>query len=53
MSKVYGFIMRVEHYVEVVADSQEEAEEYALDKFSDDAGLWDDFDMGLDYKEEL
>lgn len=42
MSKLYGVVLTVEHYVEVEADSVEEAEELAWDKFSDDAGFWDE-----------
>lgn len=49
----YGFEIRVSHIVYVEASSLEEAEELAMDQFSDDAGFWDSFDMDLIYEEEL
>lgn len=52
MSKIYGFNVSVYHYVEVEADSVEEAEELAYDQFSDDAGWWDSTDVDLVYTGE-
>lgn len=53
MRKEYGFQVTVSHIVYVEADSQEEAEELAMDQFSDDSGFWDSFDMDLIYEVEL
>lgn len=52
MAKIYGFYITVSHRVDVRADSKEEAEEIAMDVFSDEAGFWDDFDLELEFVEE-
>lgn len=53
MTKEYGFQILVSHIVYVEADSLEEAEELAMDQFSDDAGFWNSFDMDLILEQEL
>jgi hypothetical protein len=53
MAKEYKILINVAHVVYVVADSDEEAEELAMDEFSDDAGFWDDFDIDILSEEEL
>lgn len=53
MTKEYGFKILVSHIVYVEADSLDEAEERAMDQFSDDTGFWDSFDIDLFHKQEL
>lgn len=53
MTKSYEFNIYVYHMVVVEADSIDEAEELAMDQFSDDAGFWDSFDLDLMHSEEV
>lgn len=45
--KLYQFNISAWNVVEVEADSIEEAEELALDKFIDESDMWDDMDIEL------
>lgn len=53
MTRSYEFNINVYHMVYVEADSLDEAEELAMDQFSDDAGFWDSFDLDLIHSEEI
>lgn len=53
MTKLYGINIHISHVVYVEADSLEEAEEYAFDQFSDEAGFWDMVDLDVLSEEEI
>lgn len=53
MTKRYWINVHVSHAVEVVADSLEEAEERALDRFSDEVTDWDMCDIDVLDEEEI
>lgn len=53
MTKQYEINVSVHHFVVVEADSIEEAEEYAMDQFSDDAGMWDEYWIDIVSEEEI
>lgn len=50
---IYGVDIQVNHYVEIEAESQDEAEELAMDAFQDAAGWWDEYDLDFWIIEEL
>lgn len=53
MTKAYEINVHISHVVFVEADSLDEAEERAMDQFSDDAGMWDMIDLDVIHEEEI